>query len=307
MSYDPRNDARVTIPLTLLDPGFFLHIKIFPCSVNPFIAGELLIPAAMKAFIGFEGPDPKHIFHKAAGFSLLKDIRLEFAEAEILEPEVGDILDKITRMVWKFDAAIDEGIWWLFVASIIGEFFIDWGTSVYRVNGCLDYGASGWVRSGDNECVYSSNQGYEPAALWLNCSDSNGDTTTASAVTTWSPGLIHSLQWTSEWIDVSDNPIPTKMRIQDTTNDKTLDEGLAFGSLFSNTTWSMTAVYDSPPTALDRTIVLQATNDGVTSVNEVFGKSGGYFSEYYTIPPSPINVDWSGPWLPGGLGAGPAF
>lgn len=298
MSYNPANDPRINIPMTEIHPGMFLRIKIMPCSVNPFVAAETIIPQLLKAFIGFEGPDPKHIYHAAAGQSLLKDLRFEFAEAEILEPEVGDILDQVTRMVWKIDAEIDEVVWWLFLIGLAAEFFIDWSSEVYRLSGCTHAGMGGWIRSGNNECVYTTHEGWDQCCQFTNCSTSDGTTTTvASQFPTGGFGESWSLQVTSEWVDVGGHGIPTAMRIRDATADKVLDTGGAYGSLFGPEQWSMTMMYDQPAFAEKHVLVIEAMNTDDTSVNEVFGNRGGYFQETYTLPPTPISVDWKGPFL----------
>jgi hypothetical protein len=294
VSYNPNNDPTITIPKVDWNIGFFLRIKVFPCSGNPFVAVETVGGALLKAFISFEGPDPKHILHKLSGRSSLKGIRMLFEEAEVLEPEVGDAIDQLTKWVWKIDAGIDEGVWWLFILSLVDEFFIDWSSAFYRMNGCLEYGATNWIRSGNNECVYTTHLGWVLACSYFFCDTSDGIQVTVGggfhvpSTKTW------SVQWTSNWGGIGGGPLPTLMRIRNTGTDKIYDASPSFGDLFGGGTWSMVGVYDQPPDPGSPLIALEAMNADDTTVAAAFGNGGGYFYEDYQKAPDPISFSETG-------------
>lgn len=296
MSYNPEDDARIHIPLIDLDIGFCLRIVILPCSPKPSVFVETLLPALLKAFVAYEGPDAKHVVHKLTGRSALKSTRLLLNDAIEAIPEVGLLDSAATRFVFDLIGVVDVLAWWLFLADIAYDFFIDWSTSIYQVSGCLPEEGRYWERSGDNNCEYTCNQGYLNACAWTNCDTSDGFKTNAGSIITPPVGQYWNVQWTSEWEAIAGGAVPTNMRVQDVTANKTIDSAPAFSDLFDKKTWSIVGAFNQYQTEDEHQYNLQATNASETSIIVAVGKNGGYYYETHTKTPSPIDVNFKPPW-----------
>lgn len=290
MPYNPTTDPKITIPEENWNVGFGLHIKIFPCSIDPFVALDLAWPAACKAFAQYVSPNEKSAIKDFTGRSWLKSFKL-LGEDAIELVEVEDTLGtKALRFLWRILELEDQAIFWLWIVGLAFDTFVEWSTQVYEASGCLPAPDHHWIRSGSNDCVYAPNADWQNACAWTNCYTSYGSQTSAGYRCGGVEDQFWSVIWQSEWGDFGGHPIATEQRLVEADSGQVLDQAGSFGDLFDPKQWSMLMYCDKFTKPGAPVCYLQARNISPTSVVEVIGDNGTYFYERYSTPPAPIVV-----------------
>lgn len=113
--------------------GNISRIMNMPCAVTPQIAVQASVPALLQAFWSIESPDPKHLFHKIAGHSLLCEIKAGLIDSHLIPPPEDEPL---VRFLFKSAEWLDRTTWYLFVASVIGDGLFDWTSNIIQLSGC---------------------------------------------------------------------------------------------------------------------------------------------------------------------------
>ena len=248
MTYDVWKSKYINIPGFQLDVGGLLQIYVQPCTTSPYIIARTLIPSALKAFISFEIPDPKEAFRiqtrklQKGGISLLKSVKGFVAEARELALDAYQPLDEeLARRARNFaetEAAAEKYIWdllefgeravfWLFIASIIEEMFIDWSSQVWKQSGCVGDPFTFWEHAGtDIQGGAAATDQWFGCTAWKDCPSSNGIITEQGFSFVVPAGQSWSFTSFHQMFQFNGDPQPAQFRLYDIT----ADEELAFSS-----------------------------------------------------------------------------
>lgn len=115
--------------------GRILNMLWTPCDTTPSLWAEAAVPAALTALWTIIEPDPKELYHRAFGHSLVCSMKTAIVEASAEAPVMTD---GSRRFLFRAAEWVDMSVWYMFLASVGSDMLIDWITSVYRMSGCID-------------------------------------------------------------------------------------------------------------------------------------------------------------------------
>lgn len=173
-----------------------------PCSVPPSLWLETSIPAIVNAVWTVLSPDLKEAYHIAVGQSLVCSLKSEIREATELG---GGELGEATRFLFRAAEWADLAVWWLFLASVGADGFLDWTSMAYELAGCT--GPSGAQDSDNPQGGTTDNTDIENANgfSWL----TNDPFKPAFAMNVFvEPNQSYGLFWSCSGQDVAGNRIP---------------------------------------------------------------------------------------------------
>jgi hypothetical protein len=118
----------------LLAPiGKLRRFLVDPCAPSFQVLAEAVVPAALKAFWTIVDPNYKEIIRWTTGKSWLCNVKAAAHELTKGEPE-GESLG--LRFAFTLSEVVDYASWYLFLADVAGEFFINWSTQVMKMTNC---------------------------------------------------------------------------------------------------------------------------------------------------------------------------
>lgn len=152
--------------------GNVVDILNMPCAITPQMAIRTAVPAILEALWSFESPDPKHLFHKLRGHSLLCDIKGGLMDTHLIPPPEDEPL---VRFLFKSAEWLDRLTWYMFVASVVGDALFDWTSNLLKVSGCVAKSPFGY--NGDTPFGACSDDGRLATLFeWFNSGPAPGPT-----------------------------------------------------------------------------------------------------------------------------------
>lgn len=212
--------------------GRLARIIVAPCSVPTVVWVESAFPALLKAIYSYESPDPKHVYHMVAGHSLICSLKQEIRNArEAAGAEEGEGL----RFLFKLAETVDKAIWWLFLAGLGVDAFIDWTSMAYELAGCRGPDGS---NSSDNPfggIPDVTHAGDGNGLQWLT---GNPETPSFGASVGVRPGHSFTLIWLCNGKDIHSKPAPITAEFRNETIGTVLDQhtGVLKGDHYEATT-----------------------------------------------------------------------
>jgi hypothetical protein len=113
----------------------FKRILALPCDNPPSLWIETAAKAALKAYIGQLGGDPKELYHTVFHESVIGTNKNSFREAF---PHISPDESKLTRFFFDFAPALDLTLWFYFLAGVLEDGVLDWLGQVEQQTACTD-------------------------------------------------------------------------------------------------------------------------------------------------------------------------
>lgn len=127
--------------------GNIQRILALPCNPSPSLWVATLSAAALQAAWDILSPDPKHIYHKLRGGSLLCDIKGGIEDTGLLPPEAEN---KAKRFFFRTTEWYDRLTWYVFLLDVADDALINWTSNVIKF-ACPDKYQSPFVGVGGAE------------------------------------------------------------------------------------------------------------------------------------------------------------
>lgn len=188
-----------------------------PCLPRPLIWAEALVPATLKAIVSLEPGGWKETIKLASGKSWLKHLKNYIGDASIIEPTASEAG---LRFLFECAEIADKSTWYLFLASIGIEFFADWTSLAWQMQGC-QHDPNHSATTGDSPFAFASTPGiWFQGPVW-NETYPNAGASLSSSVTVPAIGTATiCANWTATHVDGT--PAPFAMRIWDVLNQVTV-------------------------------------------------------------------------------------
>jgi hypothetical protein len=126
--------------------GKIIKMLSYGCGPSWQIWVKAAEPAALRLFWSLLPTDWKSEVKLATGKSWLKHVKGVMREGEEVLP---DVLTAAGEAVFTIAEVVDQLAWWVYIASVIGDFLIEWSTLAFQM-APGDPGSCAFVLKGDN-------------------------------------------------------------------------------------------------------------------------------------------------------------
>lgn len=273
--------AMTDVPPLAIGVGYGKKLTIISCAVTPMVIFEAAGLAAIQCFISFEGPNLKQDIKDVTGGSWLHNIKEYMIEADAVE---ADINAYGVRALFEVAEVVDALVWWVFLASVLAEFLIEWSTQINRIGHCVPTPGEYWVDGRDAESVLVPDFVWRPACAFYNCETNQGTHVDVGSTHTINKGQEITLVCAQLWGDVANHPQQVQQRvIRDATGEQ-LDYSPTFDGL-ANSYWGCINNIDKlNGEDGDTTFTIQGVNSDATPLIEFFAYSGHFYYRQLTFP-----------------------
>lgn len=313
MTFDVWKSKYISIPGFELNVGGLFQLYVQPCTTSPYILARTVVPSALSAFIGLEIPDPKEAFKIATSkiigteYSLLKGVKGYVAEAKQLVLDAWQPLDEDAILeaesLEELEAAAEKYIWdilefgeravfWLFIASLIEEFFINWSTQVYKQSGCTPDADTHWIHAGtDLQDGAATTTDWFGCTAWKDCPSSGGLVPDQGYIFTVPADATWSLTAYAQMYKFNGNPQGAEFRLYNTTQDK--QEAFSFNNrdLFDPSQFGILDTKSTNRSGVSNQIHFQAKLDGTQDGFPVNTNHSKFHFSWTLHPEEPIRIE----------------
>nr|CRY95955.1 hypothetical protein [uncultured prokaryote] len=126
MTYTPIKTAERTA-------GAVIKLLFLPCAATPWMYVETGIEALLKVVLLYNEPDPKHIYHKLFGKTIVCELKSVNNAYDVIEPTNSQAG---RRFLFKFLEGIDRAVWLIYLIDIASEGLVKWSSGLMRLAGC---------------------------------------------------------------------------------------------------------------------------------------------------------------------------
>jgi len=113
--------------------GNILQLTSSSCDLTPMLFVKALNPAGVKFFKSMNRPDWKHFYHLVNGQSFVCSVKGALLDSEVLDAESESGL---TRFLFRTAEGTDMGLWYMFLASVAGEYTLNYTSQLLKLSSC---------------------------------------------------------------------------------------------------------------------------------------------------------------------------